>query len=126
MVLDARAWRAAAACAALFFAALGAVQAQTGDCLVNIQGKTVCPPARSVCLADRNGVIKCSPRDGGIVADRYGALVCGAGRCMLDFHGEPVCSREPGGAAAIDMSSVAVCTGGCEKAQAARCTTLTP
>lgn len=126
MLFEARAWRAAAACAAIIVTAVGAAQAQTGDCLVNIHGKTVCPPAKSVCLADRHGVIKCSPRDGGIVADRYGALACGSGRCMLDFHGEPVCSREPGGAAAIDMSSVAVCTGGCEKAQAGRCTTLTP
>lgn len=108
-------------------AGCGLAFAQTGDCLVNLQGKTICPPAKTVCLMERNGAtIKCSPRDGGIVADRYGAASCGVGRCILDFHGNPVCSKESGGAAAIDMSSVAVCSGGCEKGQAGRCTTLTP
>jgi uncharacterized membrane protein len=110
-----------------FAVACGAAFSQTGDCIVTLQGKTVCPPAKTVCLMERSGAtIKCSPRDGGIVADRYGAAMCGVGRCILDFHGEPVCSKEAGGAAAIDMSSVAVCSGGCEKAQAGRCSTLKP
>lgn len=110
-----------------FAAACGAALPQTGECIVTLQGKTVCPPAKTVCLMERSGAtIKCSPREGGIVADRYGAAMCGVGRCILDFHGEPVCSKEAGGAAAIDMSSKAVCSGGCEKAQAGRCSTLTP
>ncbi|WP_341908639.1 hypothetical protein [Polaromonas sp. YR568] len=101
-------------------------QAQSSECVVDRYNNTVCPPAKTLCLLDSSSrQVKCSPVDGGIVTDRYGGLQCGPGRCVLDVRGDPFCSKEPGGAAARGQYGDAVCTGGCVKAQAALCTTLT-
>lgn len=58
-------------------------------------------------------------------AGRYGAAVCGVGRCVMERDGNVMCSTEPRGSAALDRYSQAVCTGGCEPAQASRCKPLT-
>ncbi|MGA0570409.1 hypothetical protein ACO2Q9_06775 [Variovorax sp. VNK109] len=100
-------------------------QSQTGSCVTNIRGETVCPPARTVCMQDRDTPeIKCSPRDGGIAHDFYGKASCGPGSCIRDMGGKVTCSRTPGGAAAINMQSEAVCTDGCVPGSASMCTTL--
>ncbi len=100
-------------------------QSQTGSCITNIRGETVCPPARTVCLQDRDTTeIKCSTRDGGIAHDFYGKASCGPGSCIRDMGGKVSCSRTPGGAAAINMYSEAVCTDGCVPGNPALCTTL--
>ena len=100
--------------------------AQSRDCVRNIAGETVCPPARTLCTTERdNPSIKCSPPDGGIVLDRYGRASCGVGSCVLNLQGEPFCSKVAGGAAGISMHAEAVCTGGCAPGQASACTTLT-
>jgi hypothetical protein len=106
-------------------AALAPATAQTRDCIRNLAGETVCPPARTVCLTERdNPAVKCSPPDGGIVLNRYGKAVCGVGSCTTDIRGEPFCSKVAAGAAGNSMQSEPVCTQGCEPAQAALCTTL--
>lgn len=105
--------------------ATGQAGAQSGECVVDLHNNTVCPPAKTICVVEKNGgAIKCSPPDGGVIADRYGVAQCGTGRCVLDIRGDAFCSRESGGAAARGQYGDAVCTGGCDKAQAARCTTL--
>ncbi len=104
----------------------GVSHAQSSECVVDRYNNTVCPPAKTLCLLDStNRQVKCSPVDGGIVSDRYGGLQCGPGRCVLDIRGDPFCSKEPGGAAARGQYGDAVCTGGCVKAQASLCSTLT-
>lgn len=113
--------------AALLLACLAAApaQAQSRDCVRNLAGETVCPPPKTVCLSERdNPSIKCSPADGGIVLDRYGKAACGVGSCLLDVRGDPFCSKVAGGAAGTSMHSEPVCTGGCEPARAALCSTL--
>lgn len=100
-------------------------QTQTGGCITNIRGETVCPPARTVCMQDRDTPeIKCSPRDGGIAHDFYGKASCGPGSCIRDMAGKVMCSRTPGGAAAINMYSEAVCTDGCVPGSASMCSML--
>ncbi|MEO8023967.1 hypothetical protein [Polaromonas sp.] len=103
----------------------GLASAQSGECMVDLHNNTVCPPAKTICLMEKHGgAIKCSPPDGGVIADRYGVAQCGTGRCVLDMRGDAFCSRQSGGAAAKSQYGDAVCTGGCDKAQAAMCTTL--
>ena len=116
----------AASLMAVLSAATGMVSAQTSECVVDRYNNTICPPAKTVCLAERNGgAIKCSPPDGGVIADRYGMALCGAGRCVLDIRGEPFCAKDSGGASAKGKYGDAVCAGGCVKAQASMCSTLT-
>lgn len=129
-----RSFRAmASSIASVFIAAMllvfatGPAGAQSGECVVDLHNNTVCPPAKTICVVEKNGgAIKCSPPDGGVIADRYGVAQCGTGRCVLDIRGDAFCSRENGGAAARGQYGDAVCTGGCDKAQAARCSTLKP
>lgn len=111
--------------AAMLFAPVGQVAAQTSECVVDQYNNTICPPAKTLCLLDSNTrLVKCSPPDGGVVADRYGAVQCGVGRCVLDIRGDPFCAKDSGGAAAKGQYGDAVCTGGCAKALASLCTTL--
>lgn len=117
------------ACVGVLFQALALAAppavAQTRDCIRNLAGETLCPPPRTVCMTERdNPSIKCSPPDGGILGDRYGKAACGAGSCVANRYGDVVCSKSPAGAAAIALNGDAVCTGGCEAASAASCTTL--
>ena len=99
--------------------------AQSRDCVRNLAGQTVCPPPKTLCLRERdNPSIKCSPPDGGILTNRYGKAVCGVGSCVVDLRGDVFCSKSAGGAAAISIQSEPVCTGGCEPASTARCSTL--
>lgn len=117
--------RALLCAAAMVFASVGQLAAQTSECVVDQYNNTVCPPAKTLCLLDSNTrLVKCSPLDGGVVADRYGAVQCGVGRCVLDVRGEPFCSKDSGGAAARGLYGDAVCSGGCAKAVASLCTTL--
>ena len=110
---------------AILCAAGGTASAQSGECVVDGNNNTVCPPAKSVCLRESNSsTVKCSPPDGGVIADRYGAAQCGIGRCVLDIRGDPFCAKDSGGAAAKGQYGDAVCAGGCAKALAAMCTTL--
>ena len=110
---------------AIFMGTTGQAPAQSSECLVDRSNTTVCPPAKTLCLMENNsGLIKCSPPDGGVIADRYGLAQCGTGRCVLDVRGDPFCSKSSGGAAAKGQYGDAVCSGGCERAQAAMCTTL--
>ena len=100
--------------------------AQSAECIVNSENKTVCPPARSLCVKESiSGVVKCSPPDGGVMTDRYGAAQCGAGRCAQNIRGDIFCAKDSGGAAAKDQYGDTVCSGGCVPAQASLCTTLT-
>lgn len=109
----------------LFVAFVGPAVAQSSECVVDQYNNTLCPPAKTLCLLESNSrTIKCSPPDGGVIADRYGVAQCGVGRCVLDIRGDAFCSRDAGGAAAKGQYGDAVCTGGCDKAQAALCTTL--
>ncbi|MEO6015940.1 MAG: hypothetical protein ABIP46_01690, partial [Polaromonas sp.] len=99
---------------------------QSSECVVDRYNNTVCPPAKTVCILESTSrTVKCSPPDGGIVLDRYGAAQCGAGRCVLDVRGDPFCAKDSGGAAAKGQYGDAVCTGGCARAQASLCSTLT-
>lgn len=114
----------AAVCMHMAFAPL-AGQAQSRDCVSNLAGQTVCPPPKTLCVREGdNPGIKCSPVDGGIILDRYGKAACGVGSCALDVRGDPFCSKLAGGAAANSMQSEPVCSGGCEPAKAALCSTL--
>ena len=100
--------------------------AQSSECVVDGNNNTVCPPAKSVCLKESNSsTIKCSPPDGGVIADRYGKAQCGVGRCVLDIRGDAFCAKDSGGASAKGQYGNAVCAGGCERAQASVCSTLT-
>ncbi|TXC67004.1 hypothetical protein FSC37_18250 [Piscinibacter aquaticus] len=56
--------------------------------------------------------------------NRHGNPVCGTGRCVIDIHGEVMCSASPRGSAALDRYSKAVCTAGCATATANACTPL--
>ena len=104
----------------------GLTHAQSSECVVDRNNNTVCPPAKSVCLKESSsGIVKCSPPDGGVIADRYGAAQCGTGRCVLDIRGDAFCAKDSGGAAAKGQYGDAVCAGGCVRAQASMCTTLT-
>ena len=115
-----------AALVAFIMAGAGTANAQTSECVVDRNNNTVCPPAKSVCLKEGNSnSIKCSPPDGGVIADRYGVALCGAGRCVLDIRGDAFCAKDSGGASAKGQYGDAVCTGGCVRAQAALCSTLT-
>ena len=115
-----------AALVAGFLVFAGLANAQSGECVVDRNNNTVCPPAKSVCLKESNtSAIKCSPPDGGVLADRYGAVLCGPGRCVLDIRGDAFCAKDSGGAAAKGQYGDAVCPGGCVRAQASMCTTLT-
>lgn len=121
-----RVLRATLCCAAMLGVFPQTAAAQSSECVVDRYNNTLCPPAKTVCVlesASRN--VKCSPPDGGIVLDRYGAAQCGVGRCVLDVRGDPFCASDSGGAAARGRYGEAVCTGGCTKAQAAQCSTLT-
>lgn len=110
---------------ALVFAFASSASAQSGECVRDLHGNTLCPPAKTVCLTERPvAVIKCSPPDGGVIADRYGMAQCGVGRCALDLRNDPFCSKVSGGAAARGQYGEVVCTGGCDKAQASLCSVL--
>ncbi len=103
----------------------GPAAAQSSECVVDQYNNTLCPPAKTICLLETvSRVVKCSPADGGIISDRYGKAQCGVGRCVQDIRGDPFCSKDSGGAAAKGQYGDAVCTGGCEKAQASLCSTL--
>ena len=111
---------------AVFCAAAGLAQAQSSECVVDRNNNTLCPPAKSVCLTESSsGTVKCSPPSGGVIADRYGIAQCGAGRCVLDIRGDAFCAKDSGGAAAKGQYGDAVCAGGCVRAQASLCSTLT-
>lgn len=113
--------------AAVFIGMAGQAGAQPGECLVDRNNNTVCPPAKTLCLTEsHSGIIKCSPPDGGVIADRYGVAQCGPGRCVLDIRGDPFCAKDSGGAAAKGQYGDAVCSGGCVRAQASMCSTLKP
>lgn len=114
-------------CALAFLAGTaGQAAAQSSECVVDQYNNTVCPPAKTLCLLDSSSrQVKYSPPDGGVIVDRYGKAQCGVGRCVLDIRGDPFCSKDSGGAAAKGQYGDAVCTGGCAKAQASLCTTLT-
>ncbi|MGB4116848.1 MAG: hypothetical protein WBK51_09905 [Polaromonas sp.] len=115
-----------AALVALVLVFAGSANAQSSDCVVDRNNNTVCPPAKSVCLKESvSGIVKCSPPDGGVIADRYGAALCGPGRCVIDIRGDAFCAKDSGGSAAKGQYGDAVCTGGCVRAQASLCTTLT-
>ena len=115
-----------AALVAGFLVFAGLANAQSSECVVDRNNNTVCPPAKSVCLKESNtSAVKCSAPDGGVIADRYGAVLCGPGRCVLDIRGDAFCAKDSGGAAAKGQSGDALCTGGCVRAQASLCTTLT-
>ena len=116
----------AATAVALSFVWAGPAAAQSSECVVDQYNNTLCPPARTLCILESNSrTVKCSPPDGGVMVDRYGAAQCGPGRCVLDIRGDPFCSQDSGGAAARGQYGDAVCTGGCVKAQASMCSTLT-
>ncbi|MES2283510.1 MAG: hypothetical protein V4542_19005 [Pseudomonadota bacterium] len=111
---------------ALLVTMMGPAAAQSSECVVDQYNNTVCPPAKTLCVLESNSrSVKCSPPEGGVIVDRYGAVQCGPGRCVLDIRGDPFCSKESGGAAAKGQYGDAVCTGGCVKAQASMCSTLT-
>lgn len=114
-------------CALAFLAGTaGQAAAQSSECVVDQYNNTVCPPAKTLCLQESSSrQVKCSPPDGGVIVDRYGKAQCGVGRCVLDIRGDPFCAKDSGGAAAKGQYGDAVCTGGCAKAQASLCTTLT-
>ena len=115
----------AVALIAIVSSAAGWVHAQSSECVVDRYNNTVCPPAKSLCLTETiSGAIKCSPPDGGLILDRYRTVQCGPGRCVLDIRGDPFCAREIGGAAAKGQYGDAVCAGGCVRAHASMCSTL--
>lgn len=107
----------------LHFPAPASAQA---ECVRLIDGRTACPPADSKCVKDRYGDWYCSGPGGDAALNIHGNPVCGVGACVKDLHGELRCSTQPRGAAAMDITSKAVCTGGCDAASAARCAKLTP
>jgi hypothetical protein len=92
-------------------------------CIKDRYGNVLCGPAGSHCLQDRLGEVKCSPPDGGILLDRYKTPVCGPGRCVVDRHGDVVCSSVAKGAAALNINGDPVCTEGCVAASAGACVT---
>lgn len=106
--------------ASLLFGILLAAGAQAA-CITDRAGNPVCPPAGGQCILDRYGEPGCSGPDGSVQIDRAGDVVCGRGACLMDIHGEIMCSTEPRGSVALDRYREAVCTGGCEKASAAYC-----
>ena len=96
-------------------------QVAQAQCITDIRGRTVCPPADSSCLRDRYGNVVCAPSKGGIAFDRYGEPICGPGACIRDIRGNLFCSVSPGGYAATNMYGEPVCTDGCTPASAANC-----
>jgi hypothetical protein len=106
----------------LFLVLILAGEAAYAQCITNINGNTVCPPPEATCVKDRYGNAVCSPSKGSVTFDRYGDPVCGPGACVKDLRGEFNCSQSPGGSAAINLQSEAVCTDGCIRAAASYCT----
>jgi hypothetical protein len=96
------------------------------ECVRLLDGRTACPPADTRCVKDRYGDWLCSGPGGDAVININGNPVCGVGACVKDVNGEFQCSTQPRGAAAMDVSSKPVCSGGCETASASRCTKLVP
>jgi hypothetical protein len=96
--------------------------AQPG-CVTDRHGNVQCGPAGGRCIKDVNGEVKCSPSGGSVMLDRYRNAVCGPGRCLVDRHGDVVCSRVAKGAAAINVNGDPVCASGCVTASAAACIT---
>jgi hypothetical protein len=109
---------------ALLWPAVGA-QAQGSGCVTDRAGKTICPAPDARCLQDRYDDWFCSAPGGDIARNRHGELVCGVGLCVIDSRGDVLCSKAARGPSAIDRTGVAVCSQGCEMAQAKRCTALT-
>jgi hypothetical protein len=94
-------------------------------CFTTLHGETLCAPAGSHCVKDRYGAWFCSSPGGDAILNRVGNPVCGVGSCVVDIHGEVMCSTVPRGSAAIDMYAKAVCTSGCKPALAENCQALT-
>ena len=110
------------AAAAAAFALPSAAQTQ---CVTLLSGATACPPADSKCVKDRYGEWFCSGPGGDATLNINGNPVCGTGACVKDLNGEFQCSTQARGAAAMDITSKAVCTSGCAVASASQCTKLT-
>lgn len=108
----------------LLWPAVGA-HAQGSGCVTDRAGKTICPAPDARCLQDRYDAWFCSAPGGDIARNRHGELVCGVGLCVIDSRGDVLCSKAARGPSAIDRTGVAVCSQGCEMAQAKRCTALT-
>src|SRR5580765_8638417 len=66
----------------------------------------------------------CAPPLGSIVQPQIGEPVCGAGQCITESIGDPVCARLPGGYVRRMAFGRPVCSGGCEPPRASLCHTL--
>jgi hypothetical protein len=109
----------------LLFVVSFQVLAQTG-CVPdrpgkNRNGKIICGQPDSGCATNRRGEIVCTTPGGGMRNDLYGELLCGPGYCVTDQRGDAFCSRLARGAASLDQTGNAVCSGGCVPATTEAC-----
>ena len=87
----------------------------------NRNGKIICGQTDSGCATNRRGEIVCTTPGGGMKNDLYGELLCGPGYCVTDQRENILCSGLPGGAASLDQTGNAVCSGGCVPATKEAC-----
>jgi hypothetical protein len=98
--------------------------AAQAECVTDIHGNTLCPPADARCVSDRYGQWHCSSAGGDAMLNINGDPICGVGHCVTDINLRIMCSTEPRGSAALDLARQAVCSGGCTQALAGQCRAL--
>ena len=99
--------------------------AQAG-CVSGASGKVFCGQPDSSCAVNRQGEVVCTSPGGGMRNDTYGELLCGPGYCVTDQQGNALCSSVPKGAAMVDQTGKAVCSGGCVPATKDACVQPVP
>lgn len=102
------------------FAQTGCVPDRPGQ---NRNGKIICGQSQSDsgCATNRSGELVCTTPGGGMKNDLYGELLCGPGNCVTDQRNNILCSGQPSGAASLDQTGNAVCSGGCVPATKEAC-----
>jgi len=89
------------------------VLAQGGGCIVDQNGRVICAQADANCAANQRREIVCTTPGGGMMPDQRGEFLCGPGYCVTDQRGDVFCSNQPRGAAMVDQTGNAVCSGSC-------------
>lgn len=77
--------------------------------------------AQQKCAQDSSFKTVCAPFGGTILKNSSFQLVCAPGQCVLINGQEVKCSSQPGGAAQVNTSFQAVCSGGCVSPSASYC-----
>lgn len=77
--------------------------------------------AQERCIQDGNFKTICAPFGGTVFQNGNFQVVCAPGQCVVEYGWQVRCSKESGGAAQINQSFQAVCSGGCVEPNRSYC-----